>query len=286
MVLDLESLKRTKGVYRAVTPIPTVKEDLHQLDFIQQEINSKKKESRPIWIAGIVGIVISLLLPVGLGSIAIGLFVISAVVLIIGLVRRPRGIKIHFGRQRLLLGILDMLDRDSQSASKFNVVLACTSDSDPLKQIETRLDPYRDRWKIDFIRDNWLNLKGELIDGTQFQLSITDLSVSKYGWKRSRSGKSKFKRKNKDKGTEIGLSLQFSRKRYGAIQVLQDEIQGAIQLPQNAQLKRIKASDRNLSFNVRMEKAPPTVLQTPIVQMFLSAYQVLNLAKKLSQQTA
>ena len=171
--------------------------------------------------------------------------------------------------------------------ANYRLQLNCTPCDHKRHKVDTIPDPNRKKWKIDRFRLNWLNLGGEFVDGTQFTFSLTELAISKYGWKRSRSGKNKFKRKNKPKGLELILKLDFSRKRYGAIQLLQEEIRSAIKLPANVRLKSIKANDHMLML---MVKAPPEYLKIEVLpnlftQLLLNAFHVLTLAKQLSKPT-
>ncbi|MGB7416620.1 MAG: hypothetical protein WA902_20625, partial [Thermosynechococcaceae cyanobacterium] len=173
------------------------------------------------------------------------------------------------------------------------------------KKVDTIPDPHRAKWKIDRYADPWLQMQGQFLDQTRFQLEITEFTVEKYGWKRGRSGKSKFKRKTKSKGLEISLILQFPRSKYGAISILSESFAEAITLPDYAQIKRLKVASNHLLLIV---KTPPLFEQAAfaakpqeleqrqqeainqadqlMTQMLLSLYHGLNLAKKLSQSAS
>jgi hypothetical protein len=92
------------------------------------------------------------------------------------------------------------------------------------------------------------------------------------------------------RGSEIILKLSFSPRQYGAIKVLREEAQGAIQLPPGVEMKGLKMTDKAILLNV---KIPPDsgaknqeALYKIITMMFLSLYQILNLAKMLTKKNA
>ncbi len=175
---------------------------------------------------------------------------------------------------------------DAQTPLNVNLVLS--SPIDATKKIQTTPHPHRHGWKIDHHRDPWLTIEGVFLDGTRFHLAATALHITQYGWKRGRSGKSKFKKKSKEKGQELEVTLKCSRRKYGALSVLKQDAMGAIRLPESARLRRFKASDHDLYLQI---KTPAWIgsdqaqqLHHAITMMFLSLYQILNLAKLLSKK--
>ena len=179
--------------------------------------------------------------------------------------------------------------RDMEPESLVHLAIDFSDPKDKRKKVDTIPDPRRPKWKIDRYTDPWLKLEGQLLDQTRFQIAMTEFTIEKYGWKRSRSGKSKFKRKAKPKGLEVALSLQFSRNKYGAISMLQDALPEAIKLPPKARVKRLKVSENRLLLAVKIPAASfsknvdPEEVDHLVTQMFLSLYQGLNLAKQLSK---
>ena len=85
----------------------------------------------------------------------------------------------------------------------------------------------------------------------------------------------------------MNLYLTYSQRRYGAVKLLQNDIRDAIKIPLFSKLRGLKVTDRNMNLTVRIS---PRVAQSQeeiyktIVAMFLSLYQVLNLAKMLSKE--
>lgn len=188
-------------------------------------------------------------------------------------------------RYELAQQVIEMLDRDTAKDAAFNARLDF---SDPtVKRKKTGQAPYprKPGWKQSFYEDPWFHLSGQFLDSTHFDITIKDFVVVRTGFKRSRSGKSKHKRKVKNKGCEAALMLRFPRKKYGAIGLLQSDLPQAVNLPDGVVLKQIKANDHQL---VLRAKAPDSICNTQslyrlITQMLLSAYQALNLSKALSK---
>jgi multimeric flavodoxin WrbA len=90
------------------------------------------------------------------------------------------------------------------------------------------------------------------------------------------------------KGSEIILKVNCSPRQYGAIKVLREEAREAIQLPPGVEVKGLKITDKAILLNVIV---PPNsgaksqeTLYKIITMMFLSLYQILNLAKMLTKK--
>jgi len=131
----------------------------------------------------------------------------------------------------------------------------------------------------------WLSLSGQFIDKTNFSLQLTEKAVVRSWYK-----KGNHRQKIKCKGVDAQLMLSFSRKRYGAISVLKDEVLAAIALPPCTTLKRLKINDHQLLLSVKVSAASPLLrhanspkgLYQLFTQLLLGAYHVLNLSKALS----
>lgn len=285
MAFDLATFKRNRLTYETTAAAQRIQQDCKQIAAFDKKIEQRKKIAVAIFTISIICTVLSFFvieetpapLFVSLAGLGIGWIFISLC----------GSLDIPDLRHQLLPPLLEVLGRDMGDDAIYKLKLNCTPSRHKTKKVDTIPDPSRAKWKIDRFRDNWLNLSGEFVDGTHFTLSLTELAISKYGWKRSRSGKSKFKRKHKSKGLELVLNLGFSRKRYGAIQLLQEEIQSAIQLPDRVRLKGVKLNDHMMMLTI---KAPPEYLKLEflpnlITQLLLNAFHVLTLAKQLSKPT-
>lgn len=182
--------------------------------------------------------------------------------------------------------LLEMLTRDIDKVSNIDVYLSFLPSTDKQHKQSTNPHPSKSGWKIDSYQHQWLRMQGKFLDKTRFTLTITALSKTQYGWKRGRSGKNKYKSKTKPVGLDVGLTLNYSQKQYGAIKVLKNEINAAIKVPIFCQIRNIKVTDKSIHLLVRVsphlaEKSPE--IYEAITTMFLSLYQVMNLAKALTK---
>lgn len=284
MAVDIKTL-RQQPVYQANTSAETLLDELSSLHQVDAQIEQNLKRANILlWVGIGVTFVSFFLLALGIG------FVILPVGLglaIWGGFSRHRLVKINIPNYRyeLLIQVLQMLLRDMAPTQPVNLKLGLTSVERPEKKIDTIPHPSRARWNIDRYADPWLELSSELLDGTRFTLSATELFQSHHGWKRGSSGKNKHKRKPKPKGHLLNLNLAFSRRKYASITQLSNDLQGAIQLPATARLKGIENRENKLALQVK-SSPPPAVdgLYQTISLMFLSVYQVLNLSREMSKQ--
>lgn len=293
---DLAGLKATP-IYQAEAPVQQIVNQLKRVVEMDQMIEAKQKKMTQ-WIIGCVlgaiAVFIMLIMASELGGSVTALLAIALLGLIVGIVvasiKRSQYVAINIPnyRYQLLPKLLAMLARDMDRQAPVSTHLIL---SPPLQAQKCRFKgphPRRPNWTLQRYEDQWLTLTGELLDRTQFQLLSSELWVTAAGWKRGRSGKSKYKTKSKPKGFELALSLRVPRKKYGALPVLSSEARNAVQLPPNCTLKRLEVDDNTLYLRVKMLPPPETPdrqveqLYQSITLMFLSLYHILNLAKVLS----
>lgn len=288
MAIDLKQFS-THLTYQTTASVSSIREDLTAIIAFDRQAEARQKRFNIILICSIIG---------GFVSCFLIAFVIGIVTLI-GCV----GVAIYAGimlnkykrrnlanyRYEVLQKILTMLDRDMERDAPVELTLVLSPPTDKTKKTQTTPHPHRSGWKIDHFRDRWLMIDGYFLDETQFTLIATELHITQYGWKRSRSGKSKYKTKSKPKAHELELTLTCPRRRYGAMTVLHQDARDAIQLPPSVRLTRFKLSDHRLMLAT---KTPPwtssqeeDALYQTIAMMFLSLYQVLNLARLLTQSS-
>ncbi|MEM8720528.1 MAG: hypothetical protein AAGE84_14690 [Cyanobacteria bacterium P01_G01_bin.39] len=207
-------------------------------------------------------------------------------------------LQIEPARYLLVKKLVYLLQRDLSAKSYLNINLDFTTSIIQSKLTSEDAHPLKPGWKLKIYQDPWLNIQGEFCDRTNFDLNITEHHRISSGWKRSRSGKRKHKRKHKFKGSEICLQLRYPAKKYGAIQVLQQDAMAAIKLPNYVEVKNFKLNNKFILLKVNL---PPqfdylkyhvgglsdtqkidTSYET-ITSIFLSLYQILNLARTLSK---
>ena len=189
-------------------------------------------------------------------------------------------------RHTLTSDLVEMFARDTDKSSNIDVYLSFLRATAKQFKLATTPHPSKNGWKIDSFQHQWLRMKGQFLDKTRFILTITGLSKTQYGLKRGISGNNKYKSKTKIVGLDVGLTLNYPQKQYRAIKVLKNEIDAAIKVPVFCQIRNIKVTDKSLHLLVRISpdlaEKSPEIYQT-ITMMFLSLYQVLNLAKVLSK---
>lgn len=284
MAFDLAQIKRNRWVYETTALASRIQLDCQEMAQYDQQMAKRRKLANTVLIISGIAVFASFFIGSVLGPIPVFLALIP---LAVGIVLRAVWCSSDIPDMRYLVleELIDTLSRDVARDQPFHVRLDFAPSNKDYKRIDTVPYPARSGWKMDLFQDNWLVLKGQFLDSTDFTLSLTELMVSRYGWKRGSSGKRKFKRKNKSKGVELELDLRIPRKKYGAVQVLQEDIQSAIQLPENVRLKRLKVSENNLILGVKA--SPDFLVSTSLyklsMQLFLNAYHVLNLAKELSK---
>ncbi|MDA0267848.1 MAG: hypothetical protein O2890_12765 [Cyanobacteria bacterium] len=291
MAFDPAALKRNHNIYEVTATAALIKLDCQKMVEYDQIIEKRLK------LVGIllwIGILVAFATFFGAAFLEVSFLLytvlpLAIVTAIVGgiLGHLWKGLNIPDVRYQLVPQLLDTLSRDTEREAPFHIKLGCAPTIRKATLVDTIPHPRRRGWKIDRYQDVWLTLRGTFVDGTEFTLTVTDLAIAAYGWKRSRSGKNKFKRKEKPKGVEVDLTLQVARKRYGALQILQEDVQQAIKLPREARLTRLKMSDRSFTLGLKADPSygHATDLERLITQLLLNAYHVLNLAKQLSRQS-
>lgn len=276
--------------YSATLPPEQIIEDIAEIAAIERWARGKASQfSKVMWIAIAVAI-LSLFLIVVSPQIAIILSIVSVLAAIGCSIIASRYSRLTFrnSRYELLEKLLSMLSRDRKESVNFRINLVFGSATNADKLAESKPHPHRSGWRLELFRDEWLNLEGEFRDGTRFELSLAELNQKSSGWKRSASGKSKYKSKTKPKGCEIGLAFKYRKNRYGAIELLAKEAKAAIKLPPAAKMKKLNFSDRSVQLIVKgvSEMTNHSGSAYPaIAMMFLSLYQILNLARMLSKDS-
>ncbi|BAY17631.1 hypothetical protein NIES2109_10470 [Nostoc sp. HK-01] len=300
MPIDLKQF-RENLTYRAQAPVAQIISDLQEIAEIDRLAELKQKEYGKKALYYFLGIVIAigLIIVVSitltntqlLGGLALLLIVAIlglAIAFIVALITRAKFGRINVINYRYQAAqkILQMLSRDMDANTNVKLNLSFQPIHKNEYKTTTTPHPHKSGWKIDNYQHEWISIQGSFLDKTRFELSATSLSKKQYGWKRGSSGKSKYKSKIKSGGLDIHLNLTYSQRRYGAIKILQSEIDGALKLPKLSNLRNLRLTDKSMQLAVRI--APNVadnqaeIYQT-VTAMFLSLYHVLNLAKSLSK---
>lgn len=290
MSIDPDKLLETL-TYKATAPSSEICQDLHDISKLDRVVEKKQAFWNQVRNIGFVGVFLWFFVAFLFSGAFLAVFMILWLVFlglaIVGLIQghnyHKKNIPNH--RYRLAENFIDLLDRDRDKSQPLSIRLILSQPLDDSKKISTDPHPTRRGWKVESFEDNWLVLQGAFVDGTEFFISSTENFQRKSGTKRSRSGKTKFKSKTKYKGEQMELSLNFPKKRYGGIKILQYDAKGAVQLPKNARVKRLKVADNKMQLTVKLKPASEESIYQTVTMMLMSLYQVLNLAQKLTKKT-
>lgn len=288
MPLNLETFRKNL-TYTTVSAIPAIRQDLQQLQALDQKIEAQKAQYEKLLFVAIGVMVVAIILT-ALSLVVLGvpllLLAIPAIVTLLVLINRVGRLNLENARYELARTLLTMVERDLPAGQPLHLTIDFAPATDQRKKQETIAHPLRSGWKIDRFVDSWFNLQGRFADGTKFALEIRTLNQTAYGWKRGRSGKNKYKTKTKAKGIEVSLWLKFSTRKYGAIKLLRSDAFKAVKVPGGVTVKQFQLADQEL---VLLTKAPPDtspnlqLVYRTVTMMFLSLYQILNLARTLSK---
>ncbi|HEY9747363.1 MAG TPA: hypothetical protein V6C63_01575 [Allocoleopsis sp.] len=285
MAVELAKLRKNL-IYQTSATTDQIVRDLEEIRALDLVAEKQQARYRNLLIGFGIAAFVSVFIP-GVGVVLCPLLAIAAVIFGILMARQSR-LNVANYRYEVAKKVLQMLARDISEIELIDFTLVLSQPNQKEKQTHTAPHPYRSGWKVDFFRDVWLQARSEFLDGNQFVFTVTEIAQTQYGWKRSSSGKSKYKSKTKSKRLELNLDLDYSLKRYGAVPVLRDEARGAIQLPPEVMLKRLDVDAKDIHIVVR---TPPWTgteqvdgLYQAIAMMFLSVYQVLNLARVISKK--
>lgn len=286
MAFNLKSFGKTL-VYKGSPSAIQLQANFKQI--AEQDKQAEKKRSRYLIAACIFGFGAFFTIIWASSSFGLTLASIFAAVAVITLILGIRWGRLDIPdlRYKLPTRLVDMLGRDMVKGAAFDVRVDFSNPTHKNKQTAKAPWPGRRGWTQRTFEDPWLQLSGQFLDNTLFVLMLTDLTVVRSGSKRSRSGKTKYKKKTKPKGMEAKLLLKFPRKRYGAVTALQSDLEGAVNLPQSVMLKKIKVNDHQLLIKAKVSPygLDEDGLYQLFTQMLLSAYQVLNLSKELSKSS-
>lgn len=286
MPIELNKFRKNP-TYELTAPIQSIVVDLQEIAEIDKLAEIKQKESGKKALYYFLGLVASVVVIFIIPIFAVVL-ILLAIVFIRELLTWFKFSKLNISNYRyeVTKEILQMLDRDIEKTADVELQLSFQPIDQKEYKTTTTPHPYKSGWKIDNHEHEWLKIQGQFLDKTRFQLTANGLSKRQYGWKRGSSGKSKHKSKTKSRGLDISLILNYSQRRYGAVKTLENEISNAVKLPETSYIRGVKVTDKEMRLVVRvasqMAENKEEIYQT-ITMMFLSLYQVLNLAKKLAK---
>ncbi|MDY6782325.1 MAG: hypothetical protein SW833_07205 [Cyanobacteriota bacterium] len=188
-------------------------------------------------------------------------------------------------RYESLQNLLEIWQKDLKLSHKLKVSLDLQKQDDKSKFQKQEPYPNHKDGKIDVYRDEWLKAKGQFLDETKFFLQVTE----RYQVRSWTNANGRNRVRPVSKGFEIILKLNYLPQRYPNLPRLADRAHSAIKLPATVELKRLKIADERLKIKVKVPPIPETdslnsLLFQSIVLTFMSAYQVLNLARVANRQ--
>jgi hypothetical protein len=298
MLVEIDKIRKNQS-YEVIAPIANILSDFSKIqlavNYTKVQQNKQKKRLikyfgslvATVVISGLVFWLVSnndaLALSIGLSSLIIMALIIAIIYEIF--MGTKANLNISDYRYQSTQKILQMLDRDMDKTSNLEMKLSFKPISKREYITETVAHESKSGWKIDKYAQEWLKIKGKFLDKSCFQLDMTELNQQQYGWKRSSSGKSKYKTKAKSMGLNIHLVLSYSPRKYPEIKKLENEVNQAIQLPKYAYIKSLKVTAKNINLLVRIAPKEDNVehIYQTVTMMFLSFYQILNLSKLISK---
>ena len=145
-------------------------------------------------------------------------------------------------------------------------------------------------WTFTIYENEWLNCSGKLLDGTAFELIVTERVKKRAGWKRGSSGKMKHKTKLKNKHF-AELRIKPRHKKHPRLGQAAKDAVGAVQLPKGEAISRgvrfhkgmlrLKTQLHCTDGGFGMTSLDPEGTGNVVAAMFLSLYQVIGLSTQL-----
>ena len=285
--LDLTKFKRTL-LYQRHVPVDSVLADIKLLR--QLDLDKEKKIrvwSTVAWIGVGVLVVGGVCFVLEMKAIATALLVVGLLLAIIGFVAyRIHGrLNLDDRRYEVVAGLLALLSKDMSDDSIVNVKLDFRPHNHRAKFVHRgKVGP----WKAAFYVDKWLDVRGSLMDGTKYSVTMIEKQQDRSRTKVNARGKVKRKRKTKNSSEAI-VGLKIKEKRYPNAHQSYGRIRNLIKLPPWVELKAIQADGDRLTLRATTKStwdvAGPGKKRLSrdgvnwMAMMFLSLYRALNVSK-------
>lgn len=222
--------------------------------------------------------------PAGAGLAAIGL-----VTLVTAIVKRSQygQLDVEDRRYELVAGMLNYLSRDMAADEQVSVSIDFRAHNHKSKfQKKGKVG----HWNAMFHVDPWMVMKGRLLDGTKYAVSMIEKQQDRYRTKRSASGKLKTKRKTKN-ASEAVLTLKVKQKRYPELSAHTSTVDASsVRLPGWVSVKTVGVEEEGLTLRSTTKLgwdvySPGEREQKHdgvhwMVMKFMYLYSLLNQAKK------
>lgn len=198
-------------------------------------------------------------------------------------------------RYEMAAKIFSLLSRDMDRTSRANLKILFKKKVDR----PTHTIPFSRRpdWKIDICDNEWLKIKGPLLNGDWIQISLTERYRKRYG----KNINGKLREKYQQRGLEIKLGIRLSGRGRQELAQLGSQATQMVRLPSGVELKQLTLSPDLLKMKVAVPQwlgGPRSVsmiwpqdppeesiyqVQRVVMMMLLSAFQILNFSSVLSR---
>ncbi|GAB4569549.1 MAG: hypothetical protein Tsb0020_23770 [Haliangiales bacterium] len=141
-------------------------------------------------------------------------------------------------------------------------------------------------WDVERFRDPWLSLAGRFVDGTRYRVRFSHELQKRSRWKRSASGKRKYKSKRKSKNV-AAIELRPKASKYPHLPSLARALDETVQLPEYAELAHAELDGDRITLKALVRdgwREDGLRASHVIAMMLLSGYQVLNAAKAIGRR--
>ncbi|MEM7232781.1 MAG: hypothetical protein AAF517_11425 [Planctomycetota bacterium] len=299
MSIDLEQL--SKGLkYHEDAGVDAVRADMDVLRRLDDVAESEEAKWRNLGCGSIILLILAMVGMAASGMldsspvVAVPTIIVFVGATIFCFVQKSRKGRLNLTNRRyeLVDGLLHLLKVDMSKDAVVHVAIDFNRSDSKEKFVR---NGQANTWKVKFYEDPWLELKGRLLDGTSFQLGITDRTQHRSKTKRSASGKLKTKSKSKRSSVAV-LRLKIKPRKYPGLEAYAEDAEGALQLPTSAMGKDMFVDENGLVLKVLLNDSwkanarkhhEEAVVGDGIditARMFLSCYQVLNLAKTVAKR--
>ncbi|MCA9139814.1 MAG: hypothetical protein KDB00_23740 [Planctomycetales bacterium] len=195
------------------------------------------------------------------------------------------GLDLDNRRYELVAGILGLLQRDMASDAPIQLTIDFREHNHKDKFVRSGKVG---RWDAKFYVDRWLEMKGRLLDGSKYSVSMIQKHQDRSRTKRSVSGKMKYKTKTKG-SCEAVVSIKFKEKCYPQKPPNDLELYKSANLPEWVELKSFKTEGDILTIRATTteEWNSRTATQGNVARdgvhwlamMFMNVYKQLNRSK-------
>lgn len=282
----LERFKNTL-VYEHTDSIAALRADLQRIHELDKE--KEGKSGRAWWIigfgalagiGGLIGMTVNSLLAIP--AIAGGIMFVTGIILKI-----VHGkLDVDDARYEIADGLLDMLALDSAPDSSVQLRVDFQNHSHESK---FKRAGKSGAWDVKYYVDPCISLRGRLLDGVRYSVTVTQKLQKRSKWKTNPRGKTKHKSKSKA-CAELQVVLRFKPEKFPAFNRIADKVQGSLRMPRGQAVKDLQVTENQVSLQLRDARPTPDeqlhvgLVLEALTTMFLGLYQGLNVARAIQRR--